>query len=237
MALVNGGGERDGRRTVVHLVRHGEVENPTGVLYGRLPDFHLSVLGRAMAERLGEYFAPLHEQGRITHLRCSPLERAQETMDPIQTLIGLPVVTDGRVIEADNRLEGQRVGLNRAALRNPRNWVLFRNPFTPSWGEPYVQIAARMRAAIADAAAAAADAATDGSGGEAVIVSHQLPIWVSRLAAEGRRFWHDPRRRECTLASVTSFTLIERRVSAVTYTEPARDLLPQRLAQGFVAGA
>ncbi len=237
MALVNGGGEPDGRRTVVHLVRHGEVENPTGVLYGRLPDFHLSARGTAMAERLAAYFGPRHEQGLITHLRCSPLERAQDTMAPIQTLIGLPVVTDGRVIEADNRLEGQRVGLNPTAFRNPRNWALFRNPFRPSWGEPYVEIADRMHAAVIDAARAAAGAATDGRGGEAIVVSHQLPIWVARLAAEGRRFWHDPRRRECTLASVTSLTLIDGRVSSVAYTQPAADLLPQRLAQGFVAGA
>lgn len=231
MAPVNGGGERDGRRTVVHLVRHGEVENPTGVLYGRLPDFHLSVRGRAMAERIAEHFAPLHEQGRITHLRCSPLERAQETMAPIQALIQLPVTTDGRVIEADNRLEGRRVGLDASALRDPRSWYLFRNPFKPSWGEPYTEIASRMSAAVKDAAAAA------GAGHDAVVVSHQLPIWIARLAAEGRRFWHDPRRRECTLASVTSLTLIHGRVVSVAYAQPAADLLPGRVEQGFVAGA
>jgi broad specificity phosphatase PhoE len=229
MVPVNDGG--DDRRTVVHLVRHGEVENPTGVLYGRLPGYHLSVLGRAMADRLAEHFAPLHAEGRITHLRCSPLERAQETMAPIAAVIDLPVRTDGRVIEADNRLEGRRVGLDASALRDPRGWYLFRNPFKPSWGEPYVEIADRMHAAVKDAATAA------GPGHEAIVVSHQLPIWVSRLAAEGRRYWHDPRRRECTLASVTSLTLISGRVVSVVYREPAGDLLPKRLEQGFVAGA
>jgi broad specificity phosphatase PhoE len=41
-------------QTIVHLLRHGEVYNPEKVLYGRLPDFHLSELGREMAERIGE---------------------------------------------------------------------------------------------------------------------------------------------------------------------------------------
>ena len=89
-------------RTTVHLMRHGEVHNPAGVLYGRLPDYHLSDLGRQMAERGAEYF----EGEDITHLGASPLERAQETMAPIAKTLGLEVTTDPRVFEAGNQLEG-----------------------------------------------------------------------------------------------------------------------------------
>ena len=32
-------------------MRHGEVHNPDKILYGRLPDFHLSEKGRAQAQR------------------------------------------------------------------------------------------------------------------------------------------------------------------------------------------
>ena len=226
MSTQDGAGTMASRRTVVHLVRHGEVHNPAGLLYGRLPDYHLSDLGREMAEAVR---ADL--EGRdITHLRCSPLERAQETMAPLATALGLPVTTDDRVIEADNQLQGLKVTLG-ATLRNPRSWWLFRNALKPSWGEPYRDIVARMRLAVRDAAAAAA-------GHEAVVVSHQLPIWMARCDAEGRRLFHDPRRRECRLASITSFTLLDGRVSAVSYREPAAALYAGPApTRKFVAGS
>lgn len=218
--------------TTVHVCRHGQVDNPDGILYGRLPDYHLSDLGRQMAERLGEYFADTSVQA----LRCSPLERAQETMAPIAARHPeLDVVTDSRLIEADNRFAGTALGLNRQTLLNWRSWWWLRNPLRPSWGEPYRDIVRRVRAAIADAAAAA------GPGGTAIVVAHQLPIWMARRSAEGRSLAHDPRNRECTLASVTSFTLRDGRVTRVDYAEPARDLLPgstrQRRLGRFRAGA
>ena len=213
-----------GARTVVHLLRHGEVYNPAGLLYGRLPDYHLSDNGREMAALVA---ADL--QGRdITHLRCSPLERAQETMEPLAAALELPVLTDDQVIEADNRLQGLKVTLG-ATLRNPKSWWLFRNAIKPTWGEPYTEIVTRMRLAIRDAVAVA-------EGHEAVIVSHQLPIWMARRDAEGRRLWHDPRRRECRLASVTSITFVEGRVTAVGYREPAAELYSP-ITKKFLAGA
>ncbi len=214
-----------GTRTVVHLVRHGEVYNPVGLIYGRLPDYHLSETGRAMADLVAE-----HLRGRdVVHLRCSPLERAQETMQPIAANFTEPVTTDGRVIEADNYLEGIKVSLV-GTLRRPQSWWLFRNALRPTWGEPYREIVARMRLAIRDAEDAA-------RGHEAVIVSHQLPIWMARCDAEGRRLAHDPRRRECRLASVTSLTLVDGRVTAVDYAEPAAALYAGPPPKKFVAGA
>jgi broad specificity phosphatase PhoE len=196
--------------TVVHLVRHGEVENPRGVLYGRLPGFHLSADGRVMAKAAADFLA-----GRdVTLLRSSPLERTLETADPIAAQFSLPVERDERLIEPWNHFEGMTFGVGDGALLRPAHWRHLWNPFRPSWGEPYRDIAARMRAVIDDAAAAA-------GGHEAVLVSHQLPIWVARRDAEGRRLWHDPRRRQCALASVTSLTYRDGRVTGVTYAEPA----------------
>jgi broad specificity phosphatase PhoE len=217
----------DATRTVVHLIRHGEVANPTGVLYGRLPDFHLSDLGRAMAERLAEWV----DDHDVTHLVSSPLERARETMVPIAERTGLDVTLDERVIEASNLFEGRVFGVGDGALRRPQVWWMLRNPMRPSWGEPYGEIAGRMHAAMADAR-------DEARGHEAAIVSHQLPVWVARLAAEGRRrFMHDPRRRQCSLASITSFAYAGDQLVSVGYTEPAADLLPPRLSKKFVAGA
>jgi len=212
-------------RTIVHLVRHGEVDNPAGLLYGRLPDYHLSDLGREMAERVAEHFG----ERDVVHLRSSPLERAQETAAPIAEAVGLPVVIDSRVIEAVNYFEGLRLSF-AGALRHPKNWLYFRNPFKPSWGEAYTEVLARTRLAMRDAAEAAL-------GHEAVIVSHQLPIWIARINAEGRRMFHDPRKRKCTLASVTSFTYIDAHITSVSYSEPAAELLRPHQTKKFVAGA
>jgi broad specificity phosphatase PhoE len=196
--------------TVVHLLRHGEVHNPAKILYGRLPGFRLSTTGEAMALAAAEWFADKD----VTHLVSSPLERAQQTAQPLAKALGLPVSIDERLIEAGNAFEGLRVGVGDGVLRAPQHWWKLRNPFRPSWGEPYVEIAARMLAAVE----AARDAAR---GREAVLVSHQLPIWTLRLHVEGRRYAHDPRRRQCGLASVTSVTYDGDRIDGVTYAEPA----------------
>ncbi|MCZ3385693.1 MAG: histidine phosphatase family protein [Actinomycetia bacterium] len=206
--------------TVVHLLRHGEVHNPGGVLYGRLPGYQLSALGRAMAERVADHLA----DADIAHVGASPLERAQETAQPIAAVHGLPVAVDGRLIEADNVFEGLTFGVGDGALTRPRHWRHLRNPFRPSWGEPYRGQALRMLGAMARARDAA-------RGHEALLVSHQLPIWTTRTHVEGRRLWHDPRSRECSLASLTSFTYRDDEIVAVTYSEPVRDLLPASVSK------
>jgi broad specificity phosphatase PhoE len=196
--------------TVVHLLRHGEVFNPDKVLYGRLAGYRLSDAGEGMARAAARWFA---DRG-VTHLVSSPLERAQQTAAPIAEALSLPVTLDDRLIEASNLFQGLRVGVGDGALRMPQHWWKLRNPFRPSWGEPYVEIAARMLAAVE----AARDAAR---GSAAVCVSHQLPIWTVRLHLEGRRYVHDPRRRQCGLASVTSLTYEGDRFVGLSYAEPA----------------
>lgn len=202
-------------RTVVHLLRHGEVDNPEGVLYGRLPEYHLTERGRQMAQMVADHLAA-HD---VTTVVASSLERAQETASPIAAAHGVPVTTDDRVIEALNHFEGKKFGVGDGSLRRPAHWPKLVNPFRPSWGEPYEQIATRMLAAITDARDAS-------RGHEAVIVSHQLPVWTTRQRLEGRRLWHDPRRRECSLASLTTLTWLDDDLEAITYSEPAASLLP-----------
>jgi broad specificity phosphatase PhoE len=203
--------------TVVHLLRHGEVHNPQGILYGRRDGFHLSELGQKMAQRV----ADVAGDRDITHLVSSPLERAQETAAPLAKRLGLTPVLDERVIESWNDFEGKRFAKGDNALRNPATWLRLYNPLKPSWGEPYKQIVARMMAAVDDARLAAA-------GHEAVIVSHQLPIWTTRLHVERRSFLHDPRKRQCTLCSLTSFHFVGDRLTQVSYSEPAGDLIPAK---------
>jgi broad specificity phosphatase PhoE len=207
----------DPAETTVHLIRHGEVHNPEGVLYGRRDGYHLSELGREMADRIGKALG----ERDIVHLRSSPLERAQETAAPLAKALGLTPVIDPRVIESANVFEGKRFGHGDNALRKPSTWIHLRNPLRPSWGEPYKEVVARMLAAVYDARDAA-------RGHEAAIVSHQLPIWVTRLSLEKRSFLHDPRRRQCTLCSITSLQFTDDRLTTISYSEPAGDLIPVR---------
>jgi broad specificity phosphatase PhoE len=177
----------------------------------------MSDLGREMAERIGKALGDRD----IVHLRSSPLERAQETAAPLAKALELTPVLDPRVIESANVFEGKRFGHGENALRKPSTWIHLRNPLKPSWGEPYKDVVSRMLAAVYDARDAA-------RGHEAAIVSHQLPIWITRLSLEKRSFLHDPRKRQCTLCSVTSLQFTGDRLATISYSEPAGDLIPVR---------
>ncbi|WP_148574011.1 histidine phosphatase family protein [Nocardioides caldifontis] len=212
--------------TTVHLLRHGEVHNPTGILYGRMPGFLLSDLGHAMARRVADTIADRD----IVQVWSSPLERAQQTAQPLAEKLGLEIVTDARVIESSSKFEGKRFTVGGSVLRKPSSWRYLWNPWRPSWGEPYKQVVARMMSAVNDARRAA-------EGHEAVVVSHQLPIWITRSHAERRSFVHDPRRRRCTLCSLTSFTFEGERLVSLSYSEPAADLIPVKARNApFSAG-
>lgn len=206
-------------RVVVHLLRHGLVENPEGILYGRLPDFHLSTVGKAMAERVADHLAGED----ICYLAASPLERTVETAAPLAATLHLDVVTDERLIEPTNVFEGTRFSVGDGVLRRPRYWAAVRDPFTPSWGEPYLRIAHRMLAAVYAAVAAVGDGS---AGHQAVLVSHQLPIWTLRRYLQGRRLWHNPSKRQCAVASLTSLDFSGGVFEGLAYTEPAADILP-----------
>jgi broad specificity phosphatase PhoE len=200
----------------VHVVRHGEVHNPESILYGRQPGWRLSERGIAMAKAVADWSKELS----LGAIHASPLERAQQTAQPISLAHGLEIKSDDRLIEAANIFEGKPFGVGDGVLRQPSAWRHLWNPWRPSWGEPYKDQIARMRAAIDDARRAA-------NGKDALVVSHQLPIWILRSSIEGRRLLHDPRKRQCSLASVTSLHFdASGRVVGFTYSEPAKHLLP-----------
>jgi broad specificity phosphatase PhoE len=204
--------------STVHVLRHGEVENPEKILYGRQLGWRLSERGQEMAKAVAQWSTNLP----IAAIHASPLQRAQETAAPLAELHKLSVTTDPNLIEAANIFEGKKFELGSGVLKHPKMWRHLWNPARPSWGEPYEEQIARMLKGLF----AARDAAV---GKDAVIVSHQLPIWILRSAVEGRRLLHDPRKRECTLASVTSFHLDDDgAIQGVTYSEPAKHLLPKK---------
>ena len=194
--------------TTIHLVRHGRVENPKGVIYGRLPGYHLSELGleqaRLAAERLAE-----RDVGTIW---ASPLERAQETAAIIAAPHQLEIVTDDRLTESATTMEGATRTL-LGILRNPLRWWHYRNPLRPSWGESFTEIRARMLEAVNAAVAAAGDK-------EAVIVSHQTPVLVARFGLGGRRVPPWAGLVACDTGSITTITLEGGRVRSTAYFSP-----------------
>jgi broad specificity phosphatase PhoE len=212
--------------TVVHMLRHGEVYNPGKILYGRLSGYRLSELGQQMAKAAAQALVDRD----VTHVVASPLERARETAEPIAAQFELTTAVDERLIESANWFEGKRVSVGDGALRDPRNWWVLRDPITPSWGEAYRMIAERMFAALQAARVAA-------EGHEAVCVSHQLPIWILRRYVEHKRLWHDPRRRQCALASLTSFHFDGANVVGIGYSEPAAHLIALSPGAGTARGA
>ena len=208
----------------IHLTRHGEVFNPQGILYGRMPGYGLSERGFEMAERGAEALPA--KDPHIRALVSSPLQRAQETIAPRARTLDLPVTLEERVIEAQNDFEGTRVTKD-SLLRDPRSLFLVRNPLRPSWGEPYLDQALRVRAAMMTLRARLLEIAREEGLDEVsgVIVSHQLPIWSTRLWTEGRPLAHDPRKRQCALASVTSFSDGSGTLDAVEYDDIAGDMM------------
>ncbi|SEP41535.1 histidine phosphatase family protein [Amycolatopsis saalfeldensis] len=202
--------------TVVHVLRHGEVHNPDKILYGRLPHFRLSERGQRQALTVAEAVAG-HD---LAYVVASPLQRAQETATPIAAAHRLDIATDAELIEAGNVFEGQRVAVGDGALRQPKAWPHLVNPFRPSWGEPYVEIAHRMLGAVYRAR-------DEAEGREALCVSHQLPIWTLRRFLEGKRLWHDPRQRQCSLASLTSLVFDGEALVEIVYSEPAGSTDPK----------
>lgn len=198
----------------VHLVRHGEVYNPSGVLYEQLPNFHLSDRGKLMALASAQELKS--QKAPIKALFSSPLVRAQESAEPFESLFKLELQTDQRLIEPTNAFRGRKMGAKNLALK-PHLWWHFRNPARPSWGEPYVSIIARMNEAMIAAAESV-------SGGDVVLVTHQLPIWITHLSLQGEKLAHDPRKRRCSLSSITTFEYLDGNFVEVNYLEPAKDI-------------
>ncbi|MBM9466280.1 histidine phosphatase family protein [Nakamurella leprariae] len=215
------------RTGTVHLLRHGKVHNPSGILYGRLPGYVLAGSGQAMAEAVCRDLAGERGAGGridLAYLAASSLVRAQQTAAPLVAEFGVPLVTDDRLIEAGNRFEGRRMTARTTTgelLRHPSKWPWLRNPLRPSWGEPYLDIAHRMLGAVYTALDALDSRDHHGAGRDAVLVSHQLPIWTVRRYLTGHRLWHDPRSRQCAVASLTSLHFEDGVFVGVSYREPA----------------
>lgn len=210
-------------------MRHGEVHNPSGVLYGRMPGFRLSERGHAMAQLAADHLAA---SGRkIGHLYASPLLRAQQSAEPISEMSGREILVESRIIEPTNKFEGQKKVGFTSALKDVRNWPKLWNPLLPSWGEPYARIARRVLAAMEDAWQAAENASDTG---DIVFVTHQAVVWAAHRKINRLPLMHNPANRRCELSSITSFAVVDDAWQEVGYVSPAAGLLAEAQDNGAV---
>lgn len=217
------------KRTTLHFVRHGKVENPGHLLYERLPGFHLSALGMRMAQATGRYIAADAQMNQAVALYSSPLDRTRETaqailaeLNPVRASRGeaeLSIETDPRLIEAGNEFRGLRIGYGKAALWRPRSLRLVRNLWRPSWGESYRHIADR----VGDFAQ---EMVRRHPGQQVIVVSHESPIWSYRHMLETGHPEHNMLLRHTSLASITSITYDSKtgEVLDIAYVDPAKDV-------------
>jgi broad specificity phosphatase PhoE len=163
----------------------------------------------------------------VTRLYASPLQRAQESAQPWAKIFGLPITTEARLIEPTNKFEGKKFEFGPGVLRHPQAWPWVVNPLKPSWGEAYLSVVGRMLAAIEDARVSVET-------GEVVMVSHQMPIVMVQRAVAGQRPFHDPRKRRCSLSSITTLEKRGDTFVEVGYQEPAAELLAKAIDLGAV---
>jgi broad specificity phosphatase PhoE len=200
----------------VHLIRHGEVENPAGVVYGALPGFGLSARGREQARATAAYLESTLQGS--TAIVTSPLDRARETAAILREQLGsaVPLTTDPALVEAGTLLEGLP---RRFAPLSYLSRLLDRD--TRAKIESPRRVLRRMVAAVRNAAETA-------NHGDVILVSHQFPIWMATVGFEQRSLlaanapWFFIR-RPCTYASVTSLVLSPGEPEIRYWEPPERD--------------
>ncbi len=165
--------------TRLYLVRHCDVRNPEGVLYGHLPDFPLSEKGVKQAHNLGKFFA----DKPVKVIYASPLERAQETAKIIQSYLkNVPIITTDELVEAKFGHYLQGVKPKDVPRKRPLWFVHKAWPGLLRRDESVKAMAARVRAPLTRLL-------RDYPGEGGICVSHGDPIQAfwTRLDG-GRRF-------------------------------------------------
>ena len=169
----------DDVQTRLYLVRHCDVENPRGVLYGHLPGFGLSEKGVRQAHALGRRFA----RTPIRQIYASPLERAQQTAHIIASYLdGVPVTTTPELVEARFGLHLQGVRPRDVWWRRPSWFVHFLRPGLLPYDETVGEMADRVRAPLLRLL-------RDHPGGGGICVSHGDPIQAFWVQEDGRPAW------------------------------------------------
>ena len=195
-------------------MRHADVENPNKVLYGHLPGFPLSALGRAQAIAVGQ---SLRDRGirRILH---SPLERAQETATLVNQQLSTPVplIVEPALIEAAIGRYLQGVPYWQIPVRRPR-WIVHKMRRGMLAGDESIeQLGDRLRRVVFRLAA-------DYPGEVSLCVSHADPIQAAWVLFENRpQTERELYRKSVQRAGLLDIALSGEHVVSVTYVAPPK---------------
>ncbi len=204
--------------TRLHLVRHCDVRNPKGVLYGHLPDFPLSEKGVRQAHALGRYFAGT----RARQIYSSPLERARQTSEIIASYLdSVPITYTDDLIETRFGLYLQGVPPKQVPWRRPLWLIHMIWPGLLPNDESVAGLAARVRRPLMRLLA-------DHPGEGGICVSHGDPIqgfWVT----EQRRPRYALHRLQCAKGGLLQLDYAGEALRRLTYLSPARiaELAPE----------
>ncbi len=197
--------------TRLHLVRHCDVRNPDGVLYGHLPNFPLSEKGVKQAHALGRYFAGT----RVRQIYSSPLERARQTSEIIASYLdGVPITYTDDLIETRFGLYLQGIPPKQVPWRRPLWLIHMVWPGLLRNDESVAALAARVRRPLMRLLA-------DHPGDGGICVSHGDPIQGFWVNSESR-----PRyalhRLQCAKGGLLELDYDGEALKKLTYLSPAR---------------
>jgi probable phosphoglycerate mutase len=193
-------------------MRHADVENPNKVLYGHLPGFGLSALGRAQAAAVGQ---SLKNAGirRIVH---SPLDRARETAEIVNAQLPAPVplVPEPELIEAHIGRYLQGIRYWQIPLRRPK-WILHKMRRGSIEGDESIgELGGRVRDVIFRLA-------REHPHEVSLCVSHADPIQAAWLLFEGRpQTEREMYRKSVQRAGILEIDLNGDRVTSLRYVAP-----------------
>jgi len=196
-------------RTRLYLIRHCDVRNPDGVLYGHLPNFGLSDRGTAQAHALGRYLA----QRDVRRIRTSPLLRARETADLIASHLDAPRIdTDEDLVEARFGKYLQGVKARQVPWRRPLWLIHMVLPGLLPQDETVPAMAARVRRALLRLLDAE-------PGAPGACISHGDPIQAFWVEAQGRSRYA-LHRLQCAKGGLLELDYEERRLVHLRYVPP-----------------
>jgi broad specificity phosphatase PhoE len=204
--------------TRLHLVRHCDVRNPKGVLYGHLPDFPLSEKGVKQAHALGRYFATRS----IPQIYSSPLERARQTAEIIASYLDdVPITYTKDLIETRFGLYLQGVPPTQVPWRRPLWYVHMAWPGLLPNDESVAGLAARLQRPLTSLL-------TEHSGEGGICVSHGDPIQGFWVTAD-RRPRYALHRLQCAKGGVLELDYRGMALEKLAYLSPARiaELAPE----------
>ena len=115
------------------------------VLYGRMPDVHIDDTGRQQCRDLADV---IPNRYRVEEIVSSPLERARETVEILNSEMQLPVVIDDGWIELDY---GDWLGMTFEQIRELESWQHYnrsRSTGVPPNGESIIDVQARAFRAV-----------------------------------------------------------------------------------------